>query len=389
MATFANQKIECFCGPKPLGAPDDLEKVIIDFISGANESLLIAVQEIDSMPIAQAIIDASWKGVRVKMILEQDYLRNKKLPKPETAATVGANITPAALLKLQWQDLGDKTPPINRRILTALLRNGVDAKADYNSKIFHQKFIVRDYTRTSKESPTAAVLTGSTNFTHTGTHENLNNVIVFHDTRACEAYLREFQEIRSGNFGRHTSGDDMSVVFNLEGVPVRILFAPEHSPELEITKHMLKVSETLDFAVFTFSHSSGIDDTMLTLKEAKKTIRGVLDPMQGGQWWAATDYLHDKGIAVRFPDRAKFEPAPFGKLHHKLMVIDQTVVVAGSMNFTKPANIYNDENVVILGSPYPDLPEAKGGPSDVGACKEIGEYFGKEIKRIWGRSTQS
>ena len=48
-----------------LGAPDDLEQVIVDFIGGAKQSLDIAVQEIDSEPIAQAILDARWRGVAV------------------------------------------------------------------------------------------------------------------------------------------------------------------------------------------------------------------------------------------------------------------------------------------------------------------------------------
>lgn len=39
-----------------------------------------------------------------------------------------------------------------------------------------------------------------------------------------------------------------------------------------------------------------------------------------------------------------------GKLHHKLMVLDDQVVIAGSFNYTGPANALNDENIIILGS---------------------------------------
>ena len=50
--------------------------MIIDFIRGARSSLDIAVQELDSEPIAQAILDARWRGVSVNLFLEQDYLRS-------------------------------------------------------------------------------------------------------------------------------------------------------------------------------------------------------------------------------------------------------------------------------------------------------------------------
>ncbi|MES9979801.1 MAG: phospholipase D-like domain-containing protein, partial [Candidatus Thiodiazotropha sp. 6PLUC5] len=39
-----------------------------------------------------------------------------------------------------------------------------------------------------------------------------------------------------------------------------------------------------------------------------------------------------------------------GKVHHKLMVLDNQVVIAGSFNYTGSANLLNDENIIILGS---------------------------------------
>jgi hypothetical protein len=56
--SFADGKIDVYLGPVELGAPDDLEQVVIDLIDGAKSSLDIAVQEIDSLEIAEAIINA-------------------------------------------------------------------------------------------------------------------------------------------------------------------------------------------------------------------------------------------------------------------------------------------------------------------------------------------
>ncbi len=52
---FLNGKVEVFLGPTENGASDNLESVIIAFIDAAEFSLQVAVQEIDSKPIADAL----------------------------------------------------------------------------------------------------------------------------------------------------------------------------------------------------------------------------------------------------------------------------------------------------------------------------------------------
>lgn len=374
MAEFAEGRIEAFNGPAELGAPNNLEQVIVDFIDQAQHTLDIAVQELDSEVVAQAILDARWRGVDIRVFLEQDYLKRAE---PHKARPQDRESEEEAIRRVQWSEYRrPTTAKTNRDILAALLRNAVDVKADYNPKIFHQKFIIRDYRGKAKVS--SAILTGSTNFTHTGTHKNLNHIIIFNDYRVCREYQLEFNQLREGTFGaQHTRHRDKAKTVNLKGVPVRILFAPDHVPELEVIKQMLKCSERLDFAVFTFSGSSGIDDALIMLREAGREIRGVLDPVQGKHSWAATPWLHDKGIQLFFPRRVH----GFGKLHHKLMVIDEAIVIAGSMNYTEPANAYNDENIFVIGSPF-DLDKGEGGPVDHAACADIARYFRREIDRI-------
>ena len=84
MRSFAAGKIDVYFGPTELGAPDDLEQAIVDFIDGATSSLDIAVQEIDSMMIAEAIINARWRGVNTSVFVEQDYIRSKLKDKPDS-----------------------------------------------------------------------------------------------------------------------------------------------------------------------------------------------------------------------------------------------------------------------------------------------------------------
>ena len=346
-------------GPTALGAPDDLDGVIRAFIDEATTSLLIAVQEIDSEPIARAIIAAKARRVQVKLILEASYLT-------EEAATEDP-----------WLSGGDNET--NRTIHAALLRARIDVVTDLNPAIFHQKFIVRD-----SGKPTAAVLTGSTNFTRTDTGtntessgpvvgNNLNHVLILRGQKPASQYKAEFERMRAGTFGDlHERHEAKPVEVRLAGIRVKPLFAPRHGPEMEIMKQMLKASQRIDFAMFTFAQSSGIDDTMNRLVNESLPIRGVLDRAQGAQKWAATTGLQAAGVQL-------FENKPrtaVRKLHHKLMVIDERLVIAGSFNYTGPATTLNDENIIILG----DLEETDSDAEAVQA--NFAKFALAEIDRI-------
>jgi phosphatidylserine/phosphatidylglycerophosphate/cardiolipin synthase-like enzyme len=337
--------IELHVGPQEVGGPDDLRGAIVGFIDGAKKKLDIAVQELDSMDIAEAIVHARQRKVRVRLVVEGDYLKTEKvLADPFQAG--GKN-------------------EVNREIQNVILRTAVDVRSDYNSKIFHQKFIVRDG---------SALLTGSTNFTDTGTSTNLNHVVIVRSRKVANLYTREYREIQQGHFGKLNEGhDEKPADVTVSNVPIRVLFAPDHNPEMEIMKQMMKSRSRIDFAMFTFARSSGIDDTMITLcKDAGREIRGVLDNRQANQDWAATKGLVGAGVKL-------WTATPkngLRKLHHKLMVIDEQVVIAGSFNYTGPATQLNDENIIILG----DLEITK--KSTINAQKKLATYALDEIDRI-------
>jgi phosphatidylserine/phosphatidylglycerophosphate/cardiolipin synthase-like enzyme len=391
MPAFAEGKIEAYAGPTDLGAPDDLEKAIVDFIDGAEESLDIAVQELDNERIAKAILAAQWRGISVNLVLEQSYLREEKLKIKEPPKPAKGESAEEALEHWQWNpDNGEHA--VNRRFATALLQSDVDLKIDFNKDIFHQKFVVRDYRgHSEKGKPTSALLTGSTNFTDTDCHTNLNHIFVFHDAGVCEQYANQFAEIERGEFGPRGLGG-APPVFDLNGVPVTVLFAPDNFPEQEVIKQVLKAEKDIEFAIFTFAGSSAIDDALLMAARAGCKVTGALDPGQAAQDWAAPHgepgaappWLDRENISLYLPKKE----GGFRKLHHKLMVVDHHTVLAGSFNYTKPANDFNDENLFVIGSPYEVFPDKKKDKEgklkkvDMAACREIVDYMRKEIDRI-------
>jgi hypothetical protein len=75
----------------------------------------------------------------------------------------------------------------------------------------------------------------------------------------------------------------------VKGIPVKVAFAPDHAPELELMKQLLTVRADgqqaeleggqIWFAIFTFNGSSGIDDTLLALARGR-----VKDPWRPRSW---------------------------------------------------------------------------------------------------------
>jgi len=309
------------------------------------------VQELDSRPIAEAVIRAKQRNVLVKVVLEADYLVEK------TAQ--------------QNPFLAEGENEANRLLQDAILRSSIFLRSDFNPDIFHQKFIVRD---------NQSLLTGSTNFTDTDTSANLNNIIVIHDGDIARIYKREYDEILQGHFGILDEGHDPTPPeVPVSNVRIKALFAPDHNPEMEIMKQIAKARNRVDFAIFTFASSSGIDDQFILARNAGIAIRGALFTSQANQVWSATPNLENAGVSLFFIPRPGLpEPRP-RKMHHKLMVIDEQLIITGSFNYTHPANFLNDENLIIIG----DLDSTD--PDSIAKQRELAGFALAEIDRMIGQ----
>ena len=333
---FAGGKIELFFGPQEYGAENSLEEELIGFINQAKESLDISVQELDSEAIAQAILNAS---------------RREKASNPEQKLNIRIILEESYQLDEMYEE--------NRQIYMELLRAGIRARLDYNSNIMHDKFIIRDYNREDE-----AVWLGSVNFTTTGTHANYNNAVVIRNHEIAKAYMDEFREQWSGQFGKRFDETPAAQPVDIGGISVQPLFAPDNNPENAIVDLINDASRSIRFMIFTFSQSSQIDDAILAKLGQDISVCGIFDKIQAKQQWTPDNNLLQNGAKIRWDSMP-------GKLHHKLLILDDETVVLGSLNFTKPANEENDENIVIIKDPG------------------IASYVTEEFKRIWAQSDTS
>ena len=118
-------KIELFLGPQAAGAPDDLETPIVEAINSATKTAYLCSQQLESKPVINALIDARKRGVRIRVILERDYLLSRS-PRAEP-----------------WEPGGSNED--NRESLSALFRTKIDARIDRSYRTLHNNFILIDH----------------------------------------------------------------------------------------------------------------------------------------------------------------------------------------------------------------------------------------------------
>jgi len=70
-------------------------------------------------------------------------------------------------------------------------------------------------------------------------------------------------------------------------------------------------------------------------------------------------------------------------LHHELAVVADATVIGGSFNYSEPATLYNDEAMLVVGSPHS---ESEGVQVDAAECAQIAGFFATEVERIRGLS---
>ena len=181
---------------------DNLEAVIIEEIAAAKSTIDLAVQELNLPLVAKALAASHRSGIRVRVILDNQYSRSlSQLNRQEIE-----QLKPRDRRKYQsYLDLVDLDKNGNlapqeiaqRDALFILKQAGIpiiDDTADGSkgSGLMHHKFMVVD---------NKIVVTGSTNFTVSGIHGdldnlatrgNVNHLLRIENTKVAELFTREF-----------------------------------------------------------------------------------------------------------------------------------------------------------------------------------------------------
>lgn len=268
-------------------------------INGAQRTLDIVAFEFNNPVLTQAVSAAAGRGVVIRMVTDDEH------------------------------GLEDDDSTIRQ-----LIEAGVQVVDDGRSALMHNKFMIID---------SLIVWTGSTNYTVNDIYRNNNNMISLRSRRAVETYQAEFDEMFiERQFGPRSPARN-TAIYNQDGTAIQITFAPENNVLLAITNAVKGAQSSVRFLAFSFTE----DSVAAALEEraaAGLSIQGIFERVGSETQYSELTPLFCAGIPVR-QDGNRFI------LHHKVFIIDDSLVLTGSFNFSANATQSNDENLLFINDP--------------------------------------
>jgi len=277
-----------------------LEEKLIDQINNAQISIHIAGFEFNLTRVAEALIAAKNRGVDVKWMAD-----DKNGTQYDTQPGRGQ--------------------------FSMLTGAGIEVKDDARSALMHNKFWIFD---------SQTVWTGSTNATVNGVYKQNNNVIVIRSQEIALMYEREFQEMWNGQFGPRAPSTVNNQWAILDGTPVQVLFTPEDKAMSKMIAVVNDAQTSIRFLAFSFTDDP-LAQVMIERAQAGVNVSGVFEAFGSNSPNSELSKLWCAGLPVRQDGNSSF-------LHHKLIIVDDSIVITGSMNFSVNADESNEENVIIL-----------------------------------------
>jgi phosphatidylserine/phosphatidylglycerophosphate/cardiolipin synthase-like enzyme len=390
---------------------DDLERVLLEAIESARLRIDIAVYELRLPRIARALVAKQRAGVRVRVVTDNDNNRSIRELDPQGAAantaakgeqegsdprgSSSASSDKFDYAKRHYEGLaalvdqnGDgqlSEAEVAERDAIAILRQGnlppVDdteqtrrtkstgkTRRAAGSSLMHHKFMVIDGRR---------VITGSANFTPSDIHGdrnepesrgNANHLLSIESRAVADAFETEFAQLwgdgpgkKSSHFGQGKTPRSAQV-FQVGSSKVTLGFGPRakgdrakygHGNQL-IASQLKLARRRIDLALFVFSEPS-LTRTLAQQQGNGVEIRALIDadfafrpysqalPMLGvascGAW---PEPLNSIGVP---------QLPPGDRLHHKLALLDDRILLTGSHNWSFAADRRNDETLLAIDNP--------------------------------------
>lgn len=279
---------------------EGLDSTIAETISQAEQSVDIAVFELDSEPIVEALIGLEEQGIPVRVVIDTDY---------------------------------EGESSINR-----LRRNGISVVTDDRSAFMHNKFTVID---------NRYVWVGSMNYMPNDIYCNNNNLVWFDSPELAANYTNEMDEMyEERSFGPRSAVNTLAEQLTIGGVSVENYFAPETKVAPIIGDYIRQAQNEILFMAFSFTHED-VGETMLEMAEAGVKVQGVFETTGSDQSFSYYTIMNEEnlpGVEIRRDGNPRI-------MHHKVIILDRQTVIFGSFNFTGSANDSNDENIVVVHDP--------------------------------------
>lgn len=294
-----------------------LDGPLVEAIDAARLSVDIAAYSISLNSVRNALIRAHERGVTVRLVMESSNM--------------------------------------DRSDVQYLLEAGVPIVGDNRAGLMHDKFMVIDRSE---------VWLGSMNFTDSGTYDDNNNLIRIHSTKIAENYSVEFNEMFEKDlFGPDILSATPNPEITLDGTRIDTYFSPDDGVLTVLYNLLSEADQSIYFLAFSFT-SNELGEIVRSQANAGLDIRGVMDREQvASNTGTEYDPFLQAGLDVRIDGND-------GQMHHKVLIVDEKIVVIGSYNFSKAAEERNDENIIIVYN------------------RDIAEFFIEEFERVYTQASE-
>jgi phosphatidylserine/phosphatidylglycerophosphate/cardiolipin synthase-like enzyme len=215
-----------------------------------------------------------------------------------------------------------------------LKKAGIQVIDDGRGALMHDKFWLFDG---------QTVWTGSTNITVSGMFEQNNNVIVIDSPQLTAIYERQFNDMWAGKFNAKSPSTVDQQKITIQGSKIQILFSPEDKAVNNILPFIQSARKSIRFLAFTFTQDQ-LGKAMLDASKNGVQVSGVFESTGSDSQYSQMTPLYCAKIPVRQDGNPAF-------LHHKVIIVDEQIVITGSLNFTDNADQNNNENVIIVDNP--------------------------------------
>jgi len=271
---------------------------LVEAIDAARLSIDVAAYSLSLNSVRNALLRAHDRGATVRMVMESSNM--------------------------------DRSDP------EILIEAGIPIVGDNRDGLMHDKFMIIDR---------AEVWMGSMNFTDGGAYDDNNNLMRIHSPEIVANYIVEFEEMfLEDMFGPDVVAQTPHPTVTINGTRLDILFSPDDGALAALVPLLEGAQESIYFLAYSFT-SNQLGEIVRRQAEAGITVEGVMDEEQiRSNQGTEFDPFRQADLDVRRDGIA-------GLMHHKVFIIDESIVVFGSYNFSQNAEQRNDENLIIIHDP--------------------------------------
>ena len=299
-----------FTNPNP---PDQINSGIDQFvvpeINKAQKSIDVTTFDLTLPSFVDAVAAATQRGVQVRIVYDG---KNGSQTLVAGQSPTGQDYNPI---------------PILQKAGVQLVNGG------RSNGLMHDKIIIIDG---------RVLFMGSWNMSYNDTFRNNNNLLQITDPTLIANYQAKFNELFvDKQFGTHATVGAQKSQLNIGGTQVLNYFSPVDNVMDKLVALVNGAQHSVRFMIFTYTDQD-LANAMISRYQAGVDVAGVIENRGASQ--GALVPLACAKVPVKV-DGNKYT------MHHKVIVIDNSIVVTGSFNFTKSADTANDDNVLVIYDP--------------------------------------